>query len=78
MKIMVKVMPRKEVLDSQGRAVEETVKRMGYKLDQVRVGKCIELELGGSKEEALAEAKKIAEKVLHNPLIETFDIQVMA
>lgn len=78
MKIMVKVMPRKEVLDSQGRAVEETVKRMGYKLDQVRVGKCIELELTGTKEEALAEAKKIAEKVLHNPLIETFDVQVMA
>ena len=78
MKIMVKVMPRKEVLDSQGRAVEETLQRMGFKMDQVRVGKCIELELNGSKEEALNEAKKIAEKVLHNPLIENYEIQVMA
>lgn len=78
MKIMVKVMPRKEVLDSQGRAVEETLQRLGFKMDQVRVGKCIELDLDGSKEEALAEAKKIAEKVLHNPLIETFEVQVLA
>lgn len=78
MKVMVKVMPRKEVLDSQGRAVEETLQRLGFKMDQVRVGKCIELEVGGSKEEALAEAKKIAEKVLHNPLIETFEVVVMA
>lgn len=77
MKIMVKVMPRKEVLDSQGRAVEETVRRLGFKLDQVRVGKCIELELKGTKEEALQEATRLAEKVLHNPLIETFEIQVM-
>ncbi len=77
MKIMVKVMPRKEVLDSQGRAVEETLQRLGFKMDQVRIGKCIELEVSGSKEQALAEAKSIAEKVLHNPLIETFEVMEM-
>ena len=75
MKVIVKVMPRKEVLDSQGRAVEETLQRLGFKMEQVRVGKCIELHIdASSKDEALSKATSVAEKVLHNPLIETFEV----
>lgn len=75
MKIGVKIMPRNEVLDTQGRAVEETLKRHGKKLSTCRVGRFVELEFGDiGRSDALARAKEIAEFVLHNPLIETFEL----
>jgi phosphoribosylformylglycinamidine (FGAM) synthase PurS component len=43
------------------------------------VGRFVELEFSTeSKDEALKEAKVIAEKVLHNPLIETFELSLLA
>lgn len=78
MKIGVRVMPRKEVLDSQGRAVEGTLRSHDFSLNSCRVGKYVVLELESKEEKtALAEAKKMAEFVLHNPLIETFELEVL-
>ena len=78
MKIGVRVMPRTEVLDSQGRAVESTLKHHGKELESVRVGKFIELDVvADSKERALEEAQQITEMVLYNPLIETNELEVL-
>ncbi len=78
MKIGVKIMPRKEVLDSQGRAVERTLKTHGQKLSQCRVGKYIELEIEeADKQKALAKATEICEFVLYNPLTETYELEVV-
>jgi phosphoribosylformylglycinamidine synthase PurS subunit len=78
MKIGVKVMPRKEVLDTQGRAVERTLKTQGKSLNHCRVGKFIELEIAETdKDKALAKAREICEYVLYNPLIETFELEVL-
>ncbi len=78
MKIGVKVMPRKEVLDSQGRAVERTLKIQGKVIDHCRVGKYIELDIDESQEQkALAKAAEICEFVLYNPLIETYELEVL-
>lgn len=78
MKIGVKVMPRKEVLDSQGRAVERTLKHHGKSLSDCRVGKYIELEIDEKdREKALAKATEICEFVLYNPLIETYELEVL-
>ena len=78
MKIGVRVMPRTEVLDSQGRAVESTLKHHGKELESVRVGKFIELDVvADSKERALEEAQQITEMVLYNPLIETYELEVL-
>jgi phosphoribosylformylglycinamidine (FGAM) synthase PurS component len=77
-KIGVKVMPRKEVLDSQGRAVENTFKQNGQTLASCRVGRYIVLEFNethGSPEQILKKATEMAETVLHNPLIETFELE---
>lgn len=74
MKIGVKVMPRKEVLDTQGRAVQETLKTHSFPIEAVRVGKYVELDLPGTESEALAKANEIAKFVLCNPLIETFEV----
>ena len=51
MKIGVKVLPRKEVLDSQGRAVQKTLDHQGMAVKQCRVGRYVELEIDADSEE---------------------------
>jgi phosphoribosylformylglycinamidine (FGAM) synthase PurS component len=78
MKIGVKVMPRKEVLDTQGRAVENTLRHNGREINACTVGRYVILDLPESdKSKALAQAKEMAEFVLHNPLIETFELETL-
>jgi len=78
MKIGVKVMPKNEVLDTQGRAVEQTLKHHQSPVDQCRVGKYVQLDISESDEhKALSKAKEIAEFVLYNPLIKTYELEVI-
>lgn len=78
MKIGVKIMPRLEVLDTQGRAVEKTLEQHGRKVNTARVGKYVELEINeANAEKAIKKAREIAEFVLFNPLIETFEVEVV-
>jgi len=74
-KIGIKIMPREVILDTQGRAVEQTLKLNQLSPASVRVGRFVELEIEGDEKSAVREAEKIAQFVLHNPLIETFEIQ---
>ncbi len=76
MKIGVRIMPRKDVLDSQGRAVERSISQMGMKIVNCRVGKYIVLDFDfSSVDEAMKEARRIADDVLHNPLIESYELE---
>ncbi len=76
MKIGIKVLPRREILDTQGRAVERVLKQKNFGDIQCRVGKFIEIELDAkTNEEAEAKVKSMAEYVLYNPLIETYEIE---
>ncbi len=71
----LKILPRKEVLDSQGRAVEQTLKAHGFDLTQCRVGKYIEIEVEAlDKNEAHQKIKAMADFVLYNPLIESYEL----
>jgi phosphoribosylformylglycinamidine synthase PurS subunit len=78
MKLGVKIMPREVILDTQGRAVEASMKSNGFNsLTECRVGKYIELTLSTADS---ASAKNEVEKMLkegglYNPLIENFEIQ---
>lgn len=76
--IGVKILPRNEVLDTQGRAVEKTLYQHGKTLEGCRVGKYVQLNIEEEdKEKALAKAKEITEFVLYNPLIETYELEVV-
>ncbi|GAA2897454.1 phosphoribosylformylglycinamidine synthase subunit PurS [Microbacterium esteraromaticum] len=70
--IVVDVMPKAELLDPQGKAVSGAFARMGVdNFSQVRIGKRFELTVDGEvTDEVLAEARRLAEDVLSNSVIE--------
>ena len=74
-KFGIKVMPREVILDTEGRAIEQTLRLNKTPVAACRVGKFIELEIEGGDDEAFARATEIAKSMLHNPLIETFEVK---
>ncbi|WP_313357559.1 phosphoribosylformylglycinamidine synthase subunit PurS [Microbacterium sp.] len=70
--IVVDVMPKAELLDPQGKAVSGAFARLGVEnFSQVRIGKRFELTVDGEvTDEVLAEARRLAEDVLSNSVIE--------
>jgi len=70
--IVVEVMPKAELLDPAGKAVAGALARLGNSgFSNVRIGKRFELTVDGAVTEAtLAEARKIAEEMLSNQVIE--------
>lgn len=78
MKISATVTLKKDVLDPQGKVVNQTLKNMGYdNITNVRQGKFFEIEL---KENNYDKAKKIVEdvckKLLTNTVIEDYKINL--
>jgi phosphoribosylformylglycinamidine synthase PurS subunit len=74
----IKIMPLKELLDPQGKAVMGGLSSLGLKnVDDVRIGKHIQLNVEATD---AAEARKIAEeasqKLLANPVMEEFTIEI--
>jgi len=74
----IKVMPLKELLDPQGKAVLGGLGNLGIKsVNDVRIGKHIQLQLNaGNKEEALGIAEESAKKLLANPVMEGYSIEI--
>ena len=75
----VKVMPLKELLDPQGKAVSDGLKNLGLQnVNDVRIGKHINLQIeAATKEEASAIAEDAAKKLLANPVMEEYSIQIV-
>jgi phosphoribosylformylglycinamidine synthase len=80
MKVRVHVVPRKGVLDPQGRAVLGGLKGLGFgDVADVRVGRVVDIHLSGtpSEEQARARAVEMAKVLLANEVVEDFDVQVI-
>ena len=80
MKAIVHVSLKTGVLDPQGKAVADTLARMGYgEVAGARVGKVIELDLTGEADRTAAEArvKEMCEKLLANTVIESYRIELV-
>lgn len=76
-RIIVDVMPKREIHDPQGEAISRACQRLGYdEVAGVRQGKRFEIELhgAGSGEEVLARVSEIASELLANPVIEEFTL----
>tara|TARA_B100000315_G_scaffold161413_1_gene149874 strand:+ start:156 stop:395 length:240 start_codon:yes stop_codon:yes gene_type:complete len=76
LKISATVTLKKEVLDPQGKVVNQTLKNMGYdNIINVRQGKYFEIEIKETnKEEAIKIVEEICKKLLTNIVIEDYTI----
>lgn len=77
--VQIKIMPLKDLLDPQGKAVMGGLQNLGLNgVQDVRVGKHITLQIDAESEEA---AKKIADdaskKLLANPVMEFYEIEMI-
>ena len=76
--VQVKVMPLKELLDPQGKAVLGGLGNLGLgSIADVRVGKNVTLQVeASSADEARTIAEEASRKLLANPVMEYFEISV--
>ena len=71
------VMPKREILDPQGKAVTGALARLGFSGISVRQGKRFELEVEGELTDSrLDDIRRAAETLLANTVIESFDVRV--
>lgn len=76
--VQVKVMPLKELLDPQGKAVLGGLSNLGLNsVTDVRVGKNVTLQVEAkSPDEAKTIAEEASKKLLANPVMEYFEVSV--
>ena len=79
-RVVVDVMPKPEILDPQGKAVQGALPRLGFQgVNEVRQGKRFELELEGeATDERLAQVHEMASTLLSNPVIEDYEVRVVS
>ncbi len=74
--VQIKVMPLKELLDPQGKAVMGGLQNLGLsKVEDVRIGKSISLQIDADSQEKAREiAEEASKKLLANPVMEYYEI----
>jgi phosphoribosylformylglycinamidine synthase len=78
MRATVLVRPKAGILDPQGEAVLGSLKQLGFAVDDARVGRVVDLELqNGDREQARADLERMCEQLLANPLIESYEIELV-
>ncbi len=78
MKATVLVRPKPGILDPQGKAVENSLRHLGFTVDGARVGRLVDLEIESSDpEEAREEVERMCAELLANPLIESYEIELL-
>ncbi|NBX91674.1 MAG: phosphoribosylformylglycinamidine synthase subunit PurS [Proteobacteria bacterium] len=79
MKARVHIFFKESVLDPQGSTVASSLQRLGFsKVKEVRMGKVIDLILDHQlPEEARKDVAKMCEKLLVNPVIESYRVELL-
>jgi len=76
-KATVLVRPKEGILDPPGEAVEGSLRKLGFSVADARVGKVVDLELeAANADEARKQVEAMCEKLLANPLIETYEVVI--
>jgi phosphoribosylformylglycinamidine synthase subunit PurS len=75
----IRITLRSSILDPQGKAVEGSLKTMGFeKVVDTRIGKYIELKINSKdKKEAEGIAEMACKKLLANPVMENYDFEII-
>ncbi len=71
------VRPKAGILDPQGEAVERSLRALGFSVADARVGRVIDVDVdAASPQDAHADVERMCERLLANPLIESYEISV--
>jgi phosphoribosylformylglycinamidine synthase len=74
----VAIRPKPGILDPQGEAVGSALGQLGFAVGDARVGKVIDLEVQAADvATAKAEVERMCKQLLANPLIESFEVEVV-
>lgn len=76
-KVKIYVTLRESILDPQGSAVKGSLTKMGYgEVEDLRIGKYLELTIADSDRDMDVLVKEMCEKVLTNVVIEDYRYQI--
>jgi phosphoribosylformylglycinamidine synthase len=74
----VLVRPKPGILDPQGQAVESSLRHLGFEVGDARVGRLVDIEVStNDRAEARAQLERMCEQLLANPLIESYEIELV-
>jgi len=74
----VTVRPKPGILDPQGEAVGSALGHLGFEVSDARVGKVIDLEVEASNAGvAKALVEQMCDQLLANPLIESYEVEIV-
>jgi phosphoribosylformylglycinamidine synthase subunit PurS len=77
MRATVLVRPKAGILDPQGIAVQSSLRHLGFAVGDTRVGRVIDVEVDEQDPgRARARVEEMCRKLLANPLIESYDIEL--
>ena len=78
MKAQVTISLKPGLLDAQGKTIKSALESLGFKgVQGVRMGKYLEIELNGARAaSAKREVERMCKKLLANPVIETYRIEL--
>ncbi len=76
----INVMPLKELLDPQGKAVAQGLHKLSFEeVGDVRIGKHLTIKLqASSKENAAVKVEEACKKLLANPIMEGYQYEIFA
>jgi phosphoribosylformylglycinamidine synthase len=76
-KATVLVRPKEGILDPQGEAVEGSLRKLGFDVSRVRVGRVIDVEFVlAEDEDARVHVERMCSELLANPLIESVEVSL--
>jgi phosphoribosylformylglycinamidine synthase PurS subunit len=77
LRVRVLIRPKEGILDPQGQAVERALPALGYEdVSNVHVGRLVELDVAGDGD-VEAQVREMCERLLANPLIESYEVQAL-
>ena len=78
MRATVLVRPKPGILDPQGEAVETSLRELGFSVAEARIGRVVDLEVEASDADTARSAvERMCEQLLANPLIESYEIELV-
>jgi phosphoribosylformylglycinamidine synthase subunit PurS len=78
-KATVLVRPKEGILDPQGEAVEGSLRKLGFDVTSVRVGRVIDVEFSADgADDARVQVERMCSDLLANPLIESVEVELGA